>query len=126
MAIAEAMSAAAQDMRRSRFLRRGRSSRSRRGRPRLFALDLEDSDGACVRLQQAVSDALEAERFYKPEKRPFWPHVTLARVKRNQRAEPLPADPPPLEPFRATAGDALPLDTAPAGGAVRAARGGPL
>ena len=27
--------------------------------------------------------------------------MTLARVKRNQRAEPLPADPPPLEPFRA-------------------------
>ena len=70
-------------------------------RPRLFALDLDDPDGACARLQQAVSDALEAERFYTPEKRPFWPHVTLARVKRNQRAEPLQADPPPLEPFRA-------------------------
>jgi 2'-5' RNA ligase len=70
-------------------------------RPRLFALDLEDPDSSCGRLQQAVSDALEAGRFYTPEKRPFWPHVTLARVKRNQRAEPLPADPPPLEPFRA-------------------------
>ena len=70
-------------------------------RPRLFALDLEDPDGACVRLQQAVSDALETGHFYRPEKRPFWPHVTLARVKRNQRAEPLPAAPPPLEPFRA-------------------------
>jgi 2'-5' RNA ligase len=70
-------------------------------RPRLFALDLDDRDGACVRLQQAVSDALEAKRFYTPEKRPFWPHVTLARVKRNLRADPLPADPPPLEPFRA-------------------------
>ncbi len=70
-------------------------------RPRLFALDLDDAEGACARLQQAVSDALEAERFYKPEKRPFWPHVTLARVKRNQRAAPLPTDPPPLDPFRA-------------------------
>ena len=70
-------------------------------RPRLFALDLDDADGACVRLQQAVSDALEAGRFYKPEKRPFWPHVTLARVKRNQRADPLPAEPPAFEPFRA-------------------------
>ena len=70
-------------------------------RPRLFALDLEDPDGTCVRLQQAVSDALEAERFYKPEKRPFWPHITLARVKRNLRADPLPTDPPPLGPFRA-------------------------
>jgi 2'-5' RNA ligase len=70
-------------------------------RPRLFALDLGDPDGACGRLQQAVSDALEAGRFYKPEKRPFWPHVTLVRVKRDRRAEPLPADPPPLEPFHA-------------------------
>ena len=70
-------------------------------RPRLFALDLDDPDGDCTRLQQSVSDALEAKRFYKPEKRPFWPHVTLARVKRNLRAEPLPTHPPPLEPFRA-------------------------
>jgi RNA 2',3'-cyclic 3'-phosphodiesterase len=70
-------------------------------RPRLFALDLDDPDGACARLQQAVSDALEAKRFYKPEKRPFWPHVTLARVKRDRRAEPLPPDPPPLAAFRA-------------------------
>jgi 2'-5' RNA ligase len=70
-------------------------------RPRLFALDLEDEDGACARLQQGVSDQLEAGRYYKPEKRPFWPHVTLARVKRDRRADPLPSDPPPIEPFRA-------------------------
>jgi 2'-5' RNA ligase len=68
-------------------------------RPRLFALDLDDRDGVCGRLQQAVSDALEAGRFYTPEKRPFWPHVTLARVKRDRRADPLPAEPPPIEPF---------------------------
>ncbi len=71
-------------------------------RPRLFALDLDDPDGACVRLQQAVSDALEAGRFYKPEKRPFWPHVTLARVKRDRRADALPAGASPLEPFTAS------------------------
>jgi 2'-5' RNA ligase len=70
-------------------------------RPRLVALDLEDPDAACARLQRGVGDALEAGHFYKPEKRPFWPHVTLARVKRDRRAEALPADPPPLEPFRA-------------------------
>ena len=71
-------------------------------RPRLFALDLDDPDGTCALLQQAVSDALEAGRFYKPEKRPFWPHVTLARVKRERRADPLPSEPPPLEPFTAS------------------------
>ena len=70
-------------------------------RARLFALDLEDVGGHGAELQQAVSDALEAGRFYKPEKRPFWPHVTLARVKRNLRAEPLPPDPPPVGAFKA-------------------------
>ena len=35
--------------------------------------------------------------MYRPERRPWWPHVTLARVKRGERAvEPLAADPPPL------------------------------
>jgi RNA 2',3'-cyclic 3'-phosphodiesterase len=73
-----------------------------RGGPRLFALDLEDRDGACGALQDAVSRALATERFYRPEKRPFWPHVTLARVKRDvRRAAPLPGDDPPGRPFEA-------------------------
>jgi 2'-5' RNA ligase len=50
-----------------------------RNRPRLFAVDAP-SEGA-VALQQELSDRLEAERFYKPEKRPFWSHVTVARVR---------------------------------------------
>jgi 2'-5' RNA ligase len=99
-AIAEAMSAAAAGE--APLLTAGEVVSVPPRRPRLFALDLDDPDGACMRLQQAVSDALEAGRFYEPEKRPFWPHVTLARVKRNRRAEPLPADAPPLEPFRAS------------------------
>ena len=70
--------------------------------PRLFALDLEDEDDRCSSLQDAVSRALEAERFYRPEKRPFWPHVTLARVKRGARAGPLPDLPPPSAPMQAT------------------------
>jgi 2'-5' RNA ligase len=48
-------------------------------RPRLFALDLEDEDGRATALQAAVAAALEAGGFYRPEKRPFWPHITLAR-----------------------------------------------
>jgi 2'-5' RNA ligase len=71
-------------------------------RPRLFALDLADEGGACAALQARVSDALEAERFYKPEKRPFWPHVTLARVKRDRRAEPLEAADLPTGHFLAS------------------------
>jgi 2'-5' RNA ligase len=67
---------------------------------RLFALDLEDEHGRAGALQAAVSDALEAGRWYRPEKRPFWPHITLARVKRGERRVPaLPDNPPPAEPF---------------------------
>ena len=67
--------------------------------PRLFALDLDDEGGRAVALQAGVSDALAAGRWYKPEKRPFWPHVTLARVKRGQRAAPLDGPSPPGGPF---------------------------
>ena len=63
-------------------------------RPRLFALDLEDDGGRAGVVQAAVSDALEAGGFYRPEKRPFWPHVTLARVRRGVRAAPLAAEAP--------------------------------
>jgi 2'-5' RNA ligase len=68
---------------------------------RLFALDLEDEDGRAGAVQAAMSDALEAGRWYRPEKRPFWPHLTLARVKRAvRRPPPLPDTPvPPAESF---------------------------
>jgi RNA 2',3'-cyclic 3'-phosphodiesterase len=69
--------------------------------PRLFALDLDDEEGRCVALQDALSRALAAERVYRPEKRPFWPHATLARVKRGARAGPLPDLPPPTDPMEA-------------------------
>jgi RNA 2',3'-cyclic 3'-phosphodiesterase len=71
--------------------------------PRLFALDLEDEGGRASALQAAASTALEAGGWYRPEKRPFWPHLTLARVKRaERRAAPLPDQPPPPpEPFDA-------------------------
>jgi RNA 2',3'-cyclic 3'-phosphodiesterase len=73
-------------------------------RPRLFALDLADEGERAVAVQAAVSDALEGERLYEPEKRPFWPHITLARVKRNAFAPPLePGPPPPAQPWRAAA-----------------------
>ena len=69
--------------------------------PRLFALDLTDPGGAAAAIQAATSGALERERLYTPEKRAWWPHVTIARVKRHARAAPLEAE-PPSEPLRAT------------------------
>ncbi len=71
--------------------------------PRLFALDLEDEGGRATALQAAASAALEAGGWYRPETRPFWPHLTLARVKRGERrVAALPDRPsPPAEPFDA-------------------------
>ena len=50
-----------------------------RGRTRLIALPAV-SPGA-EQIQARVSEVLAAERFYEPEKRPFWPHLTVARVR---------------------------------------------
>jgi 2'-5' RNA ligase len=69
--------------------------------PRLFALDLADPSGAASAMQDAAARALSSARFYAPEKRPFWPHVTLARLKRGRRAPRVEAPDPPAEPFEA-------------------------
>jgi RNA 2',3'-cyclic 3'-phosphodiesterase len=58
-------------------------------RARLFALPAR-SAGAVV-LQGELEEALVAKRLYKPEKRPFWPHVTVARVKSESRGSKRPA-----------------------------------
>jgi 2'-5' RNA ligase len=70
---------------------------------RLFALDLEDPGGHATSLQAAVAAALESAQVYRPERRPFWPHLTLARVKRGERRVPgLPAaSAPPAAPIEA-------------------------
>jgi 2'-5' RNA ligase len=62
-------------------------------RPRLHALDIADTGGALGRWQQQLSGRLAAAGLYEPERRPFWPHVTLARVK---RPGPGATEPPPL------------------------------
>jgi 2'-5' RNA ligase len=58
-----------------------------KGRPRLYAAGGRSESAS--RLQAELSDALEAARLYEPEKRSFWPHVTVARV----RSERLPPGP---------------------------------
>jgi len=77
-----------------------------RGRARFFALPAI-SPGA-EQLQAQVSEALAAGGFYDPEKRPFWPHLTVARVRpegrgsrRPRRVENLPEPLPEAlrEPF---------------------------
>jgi 2'-5' RNA ligase len=73
--------------------------RPERGRPRLFALPA-DSPGAVV-LQGSLERELVAARLFEPEKRPFWPHVTVARVRREERGSKRPAQvskPPEMLP----------------------------
>jgi 2'-5' RNA ligase len=85
-----------------------------RNRPRLFAID-SDSDET-IALQAEVEERLVEAGFYKPEKRDFWPHLTVARVKQERRkgggrrrrsGRPMRVERPPgplpealLEPFR--------------------------
>jgi RNA 2',3'-cyclic 3'-phosphodiesterase len=77
------------------------------GRGSALAVDLEDEQGACARVQATVSDALVALGVFAPEARAFRPHVTVARVRRGARVarRGLP-DPPACGPF---AGAALTL-----------------
>ena len=66
-----------------------------KGRPRLFALDAE-SPGAAS-LQAELVAAGRKAGLIEPENRPFWPHVTVARVRPDRRGSRRPArvaDPP--------------------------------
>ncbi len=60
-----------------------------RGRARLYALPAI-SPGAEM-LQVGLEQRLVESGFYKPEKRPFWPHVTVARVRPEARGSRRPA-----------------------------------
>jgi 2'-5' RNA ligase len=60
-----------------------------RGRARLYALPVL-SPGTEV-LQAGLAQRLVNEGFYEPEKRPFWPHVTVARVRPEARGSRRPA-----------------------------------
>ena len=76
----------------------GPVARPSRGRPRLFALEA-DSPRTVV-LQGLLRERLTAEGVLKPESRPFWPHLTVARVRPEGRGSKRPvrvlAPPGPL------------------------------
>jgi 2'-5' RNA ligase len=65
-------------------------SRPPRGRLRLFALPAL-APGA-EQIQAQLSQILISERLYEPEKRPFWPHVTVARVRAEGRGSRRPSE----------------------------------
>jgi 2'-5' RNA ligase len=58
-------------------------ARPERGRARVLAVPVASS--AARRLQSELSGILISEQLYQPEKRPFWPHVTIARVRAEGR-----------------------------------------
>jgi RNA 2',3'-cyclic 3'-phosphodiesterase len=58
-------------------------ARPERGRPRLYALPVESAEA--VQLQAGLEGKLISARLYEPEKRPFWPHLTVARVRPESR-----------------------------------------
>jgi len=60
-----------------------------RNRPRLFALPAVSPES--ITLQRVLRERLVAAHLYKPEERPFWPHVTVARVRRERRGSKRPA-----------------------------------
>jgi 2'-5' RNA ligase len=64
-------------------------ARPPRGRARLYALPALSPGTEALRA--GVARGLAEEGFYEPEKRPFWPHVTVARVRPEGRGSRRPA-----------------------------------
>lgn len=50
-------------------------------RPHALAVEIHDPDGEFARVQERVSGALVAASGWRPERRRFRPHITLARVR---------------------------------------------
>jgi RNA 2',3'-cyclic 3'-phosphodiesterase len=66
-----------------------------RRRPRVLAVALEDPDGVLANTQETLSRGLQEGGWYTPERRPFRPHVTVARVATGARVRPHPLPAPP-------------------------------
>lgn len=54
-------------------------------RPGVLAVGLEDAGGRLAGVQAVLARELAAGGWYRPEARPFLPHVTVARVRRATR-----------------------------------------
>jgi RNA 2',3'-cyclic 3'-phosphodiesterase len=83
-------------------------------RPRVLAVALDDPSGALGTIQAELAGALAAAADYEPERRPFLPHVTVARVRVG--AGRIRADELPAPPALAFAGSAVTLYRSRLGG----------
>jgi RNA 2',3'-cyclic 3'-phosphodiesterase len=67
-------------------------------RPHVLTVALADPSGGLAAMQAAVRDALVREAGHEAERRPFTPHVTVARVR--GRLRPFEVAPAPALAFR--------------------------
>ena len=65
-----------------------------RRRPGVLAVRLRDADERLAAVQSGLASALRNGGWYEPERRPFMPHVTVARVGRRERVRPVELAPP--------------------------------
>jgi RNA 2',3'-cyclic 3'-phosphodiesterase len=79
--------------------------RPERGSPQVMALPVTFPRPIEAR-QAELAEILSFERLYEPEKRPFWPHVTVARVRAEGRGSrrPVPVEVPSGPPPTARVG----------------------
>jgi RNA 2',3'-cyclic 3'-phosphodiesterase len=68
-------------------------------RPQVLAISLDDPSGELGRRRAALAEALSGGGWYSPERRPFLPHVTVARVRRGEHAAPIELPRPPALDF---------------------------
>jgi 2'-5' RNA ligase len=57
-------------------------------RPHVLTVAVRDATGRLGALQQRVATALEEGAGHEPERRPYRPHATVARVRRGARLRP--------------------------------------
>jgi RNA 2',3'-cyclic 3'-phosphodiesterase len=72
-------------------------------RPHVLTVALEDADGALGALREAVVERLADALPWEPEARPFRPHITVARVRREWRPRLDQLPEPPRATFTADA-----------------------
>ena len=88
-----------------------------RRRPRVVAVELADEAQRLVALQSSLAAALSAGGHYEPEDRPFFGHITVARVAGPSRPRSAPLQPPPA--LRFDAGEVTLYRSRPGSGPAR-------
>lgn len=65
--------------------------------PRVIAAVIEEPSGRLAAMQEKLSGELVSRKLYQPEKRPYFPHVTIARARGRVRLDPEEIHPQPVK-----------------------------